>query len=219
MKPRIGTFSALLSSDQLAELAELKQTLSDQRHSSPAKPPPDANIRRQPLSKTSSFTRKPATKATPPVKPCPKPEKMQGSKSAKKVSLKKARQQVAQSPKKRMSRVDKAIALAGVKPSRPKQQQPDLLVKVSFEKHSVNMVDGKHGKLMLHVKRGNILKTAGHCSVCFTSAAPLTRYADSNYGPVMLCSVCKVSAFETSFGHADAMPLKMDHAHAHKGKW
>lgn len=213
MKPRKGTFAALLSSEQLAELDELKQSLAAQRHSPPAKPPPGSR------SKTTPAARKPAANASPSAKPRPTPAKKQGSKPAKKVSLKKARQQAAQSPKKRMSRVDKALALAGVTSSLPQPQQPDLLIKASLEKHLVNIVDGKHGKLMLHVRRGAVLKEAGHCSVCFTSTAPLTRYAESNYGPVMLCSVCKVTAFETSFGHADAMPLKVDHAHAHRGKW
>ena len=45
------------------------------------------------------------------------------------------------------------------------------------------------------------------------------RYQDSNYGVIYLCSLCKNLAFERSFGYADAMPLKVDHAHAHKGKW
>ncbi len=92
-------------------------------------------------------------------------------------------------------------------------------VSISMELHKANLVTGTEGLLVLKVRRGSILKGAAYCSVCHTPVAPLYRYADSNYGPVILCSVCKTQAFERSFGHADAMPLAVDHAHAHKGKW
>ena len=121
--------------------------------------------------------------------------------------------------KSHMSKVDRVVAIAEVMHPSHKPQEFDLLIKAAFEKHAANPVDRNHGKLRLNVKRGSILQSSGYCSVCLTTLAPLTRYADSNYGPVILCSVCKKNAFEHSFGHADAMPLKVDHAHAHKGKW
>jgi hypothetical protein len=92
-------------------------------------------------------------------------------------------------------------------------------VMLSMEWHKVNLVTGTQGPLVLKVHRGAFLKEAAFCSVCHSPVAPLYRYADSNYGPVILCSVCKTQVFERSFGHADAMPLAVDHAHAHKGKW
>ncbi|MBL0651699.1 hypothetical protein [Aeromonas caviae] len=90
---------------------------------------------------------------------------------------------------------------------------------LSMELHKANLVTGSEGLLVLKAHRGSMLKSAAYCSVCHSSTAPLYRYADSNYGPVILCSVCKTQAFERSFGYADAMPLAVDHAHAHKGKW
>lgn len=115
-------------------------------------------------------------------------------------------------------RVARVVHLAQ-QTSQQKQKAPTMLVQISMEKHSAHLVDGSLGEVKLKVHRGAILKSEGHCSRCHTAAAPLTRYADSNYGPVVLCTVCKIRAFEFTFGHADAMPLKVDHAHAHKGKW
>lgn len=121
----------------------------------------------------------------------------------------------------RKARVDKVTLAVTHAEWRHKQRQVPLTnqVKDSMEKHRVHLVDGSLGAVKLKVRRGKILKSEGHCSSCHTAAAPLTRYADSNYGPVILCTVCKIRAFELTFGHADAMPLKVDHAHAHKGKW
>ncbi len=117
------------------------------------------------------------------------------------------------------SRVERAVSFTN-------KCKPSLLTKgvtagvmLSMELHRANLVNGTQGLLVLKARRGAILKEAAYCSVCHTSAAPLYRYADSNYGPIILCSVCKTPAFEHSYGYADAMPLAVDHAHAHKGKW
>ncbi len=149
------------------------------------------------------------------------PKSLDPTESERSIELTKDSQLAIRRPlhKNHMSKVDRVVAIAEVLHPSHKPQELDLLMKASFEKHSANPVDRNHGKLRLNVKRGSILHSSGYCSVCLTTTAPLTRYADSNYGPVILCSVCKTDAFEYSFGHADAMPLKVDHAHAHKGKW
>lgn len=82
-----------------------------------------------------------------------------------------------------------------------------------------NIVKGEHGPLLLKVKKGKKILEPHYCAQCNTFDKSLWRYRNSNYGLVFLCSICKTTAFERTFGHADAMPLKVDHAHAHKGKW
>lgn len=95
-----------------------------------------------------------------------------------------------------MSRVNRAIAMANALP----------------RKRTMLMVD--INKLRLNVKRGLILNHHTFCICCGNSTGILTQYRDSNFGVVVLCTKCKVVAFENSFGHADAMPLKVNHAHA-----
>ncbi|WAM46186.1 hypothetical protein [Edwardsiella piscicida] len=82
-----------------------------------------------------------------------------------------------------------------------------------------NLVTGKYGPLILKVRRGKIVSEKHYCAECGCYISPIRAYADSNYGKVYLCTPCHLSAFERAFGHADAMPLRLDHAHAHKGKW
>ncbi|HDN2727576.1 TPA: hypothetical protein P1K84_004978 [Klebsiella quasipneumoniae] len=82
-----------------------------------------------------------------------------------------------------------------------------------------NLVSGEHGPLILKVRRGKIVTEKHYCAECHSYISPIRAYADSNYGKVHLCTPCHLAAFNRSFGHADAMPLKLDHAHAHKGKW
>ncbi len=69
-------------------------------------------------------------------------------------------------------------------------------------------------KIQLHVRKGVTAKGNVSCTVCGQSYGIMTRYRESNVGPVILCTTCKVKVFEVNFGHADAMPLKVDHAHA-----
>ncbi|MEO3988160.1 hypothetical protein [Plesiomonas shigelloides] len=73
-------------------------------------------------------------------------------------------------------------------------------------------------KIILFVRRGFTVKGDVHCETCGCTSGILTKYSDTNIGPVILCTVCKIKAFETSFGHADAMPLKVNHAHAKRVK-
>jgi len=82
-----------------------------------------------------------------------------------------------------------------------------------------NIVNGENGPLILKVKRGKRVLDEHYCAQCNKFQSSLWRYQNSNYGIVYLCQVCKTTAFERTYGHADAMPLKVDHAHAHKGKW
>lgn len=82
-----------------------------------------------------------------------------------------------------------------------------------------NVVNGEHGPLLLKVRRGKKVLEPHYCAQCKTFEKSLWRYQDSNYGVVYLCTICKTTAFDRTYGHADAMPLKVDHAHAHKGKW
>ncbi|MGF1694038.1 hypothetical protein [Photobacterium kagoshimensis] len=70
--------------------------------------------------------------------------------------------------------------------------------------------------ICLHVRRGVIVRDGTPCDVCGCASGILTKYSASSLGPVVLCTVCKIKAFERSFGHADAMPLKVDHAHAQR---
>lgn len=82
-----------------------------------------------------------------------------------------------------------------------------------------NICNGEFGTLILKVRRGKWLSEPHYCADCKNIFNPIWRYQDSNYGSVHLCTPCKVVTFERCFGYADAMPLKVDHAHAHKGKW
>lgn len=218
MKPKTRRLAVSLPEDQLAELKQLHKNILESKSSAALVGLPDASSKKSSLSGTLKLAVIPSHTDRKPWPLNNKKKKKPKKQSLKPPSLP-VSEPVSQPTRKRMSRVDKALALAGVKSSAPKQTKADLQIKVSFEKHSVNIVDKKHGQLILKVRRGCLLKTIGHCSVCFISMAPLTRYADSNYGPVALCSMCKVDAFEASFGHADAMPLKIDHAHAYRGKW
>lgn len=116
-------------------------------------------------------------------------------------------------------RVERALSFSSKRPQGLLANGLTVAVMQSMAKHNVNLVTGSEGPLVLKVRRGLFLKETAFCSVCHSPTAPLYRYADSNYGAIILCSKCKTSAFERSFGHADAMPLAVDHAHAHKGKW
>lgn len=82
-----------------------------------------------------------------------------------------------------------------------------------------NLVSGEHGELILKVRKGKRESFPRFCADCKSYEPLYWRYQDSNYGTVYLCNTCKVAAFERSYGHADAMPLKVDHAHARKGEW
>ena len=82
-----------------------------------------------------------------------------------------------------------------------------------------NISDGSKGKILLFVRKGKWIQSSHYCADCKNLSKPIWRYRISNYGEIHLCNLCKILAFERSFGHADAMPLKIDHAHAHNGKW
>ena len=82
-----------------------------------------------------------------------------------------------------------------------------------------NICNGTFGQITLRVRKGKHIFEFHYCADCKELTNPIWRYRESNYGMIYLCNICKTLAFERSFGHADAMPLKIDHAHAHKGKW
>lgn len=82
-----------------------------------------------------------------------------------------------------------------------------------------NICNGRYGKVLLKVRKGKLTAKPHYCASCLKYEKPIWRYQDSNYGIIYLCSVCKAAVLERSFGYSDAMPLKVDHAYAHKGKW
>ena len=82
-----------------------------------------------------------------------------------------------------------------------------------------NVCNGTNGKIELYVRKGKHVFQPHFCADCKNIENPIWRYRSSNYGEIHLCNICKTLAFERTFGHADAMPLKIDHAHTHKGKW
>lgn len=82
-----------------------------------------------------------------------------------------------------------------------------------------NICNGSRGLIQLDVRKGKHIFQLHYCADCKELFNPVWRYRESNYGIIHLCNICKTLAFERTFGHADAMPLKIDHAHAHKGKW
>ncbi|MEH0691055.1 hypothetical protein H4F17_18670 [Vibrio cholerae] len=103
-------------------------------------------------------------------------------------------------PKRKLSKVDRAILQAS----------------------SCGRRDGselrKPERIRLFVRRGATVKGDVACDTCGCVYGILTRYSNTSVGPVVLCTTCKVKAFEANFGHADAMPLKVDHAHAQRHK-
>lgn len=117
------------------------------------------------------------------------------------------------------SRIRKALSVAQIKSDkiRLNGERSELMNPVTREMD--NVVNGEHGPLLLKVKRGKKILEPHYCAQCKRFDKYLWRYQNSNYGVVFLCSICKTTAFERTYGHADAMPLKVDHAHAHKGKW
>lgn len=82
-----------------------------------------------------------------------------------------------------------------------------------------NIINGINGALILKVRKGMRISEKHYCAQCKKFSNGLWRYQNSNYGLVYLCHICKITAFERTYGHADAMPLKVDHAHSHKGRW
>ncbi len=64
------------------------------------------------------------------------------------------------------------------------------------------------GHIKLISKRG-MRVGAGRCAECGTTEIMLWRYAESNLGPVCLCSRCKVKVFDRSFGkgHLDLLDM------------
>lgn len=115
-------------------------------------------------------------------------------------------------------KIRKALSEAQTRTDRIHRTGPHELLN-PVTKEMDNIVNGEYGALILKVKRGKKVLEPHYCAQCRKFEKSLWRYQNSNYGMVYLCSICKTTAFERSFGHADAMPLKVDHAHYHKGKW
>ncbi|MGL1103432.1 hypothetical protein ACSTLM_04485 [Vibrio parahaemolyticus] len=117
------------------------------------------------------------------------------------------------------SRIRKALSAAQVSSDRKSFRGDPSEIMNPVTREMDNIVNGEHGPLLLKVKRGKKILEPHYCAQCKTFEKSLWRYQNSNYGVVFLCAICKTTAFERTYGHADAMPLKLDHAHAHKGKW
>lgn len=103
--------------------------------------------------------------------------------------------------KDKLSRVDRAISLASYCGRRGSsyQLQPE--------------------NIRLFVRRGVVVKGEDAvCGSCGSSSGIITRYSDTNVGPIAFCTICKVKVFEANFGHADAMPLTVNHAHAQRNR-
>jgi hypothetical protein len=117
----------------------------------------------------------------------------------------------------RISYIVEQAELSPRKRTSTKREQPFIY---NEETHcNDNICDGRFGQVVLKVKKGKFVGESHYCADCLKFDKPIWRYQNSNYGVIYLCSLCKTLAFERSFGYADAMPLKVDHAHAHKGKW
>jgi hypothetical protein len=62
--------------------------------------------------------------------------------------------------------------------------------------------------LILESRRGS-QTSGGKCNYCDSYASPLWRYTESTWGTVYLCKTCKITIRNKSFGHSDAMWLKV----------
>ena len=199
MKIKAGTFAAMLADDQLSKLSALKIQLAE--HPKPTKqsrrPPSPVNDNpdwvHQFVSEvlTDLSVASNQKKSPKDLDPTHLPKTPKQPNKPERIGLKNDAILAVRRPAQKhyASKVDRVIAIAEVMHPAHKHQELDLLIKSVFEKHAANPVDEKNGKLKLKVKRGSILQSKGYCSVCLTTSAPLTRYADSNYGPVVLCSL------------------------------
>jgi hypothetical protein len=64
-------------------------------------------------------------------------------------------------------------------------------------------------RVYLESRRGTRVEGPRACTECKQSRAVVWRYARSNLGEVHLCAVCKVRAFERSFGKIDALDMSV----------
>ncbi|ENM3836686.1 hypothetical protein ACT262_003468 [Vibrio cholerae] len=128
-----------------------------------------------------------------------KEKKQKVKKGAKSFASKVPKPRVNSENKLKLSKVDRAILQAS-----------------SFGRGDSNHLQPE--KIRLFVRRGTSVKSGAICDTCGSSTGILTKYSDTSVGPIVFCTVCKLKAFEANFGHADAMPLKVDHAHAQRAK-
>lgn len=128
--------------------------------------------------------------------------------------------------KEKKQKVKKETKSTANKSSKPRVKSEDKLKlskvdRAILQASSLGRGDRNHlhpEKIRLFVRRGTSVKSGAICDTCGSSTGILTRYSDTSVGPIVFCTVCKVKAFEANFGHADAMPLKVDHAHAQRAK-
>lgn len=65
-------------------------------------------------------------------------------------------------------------------------------------------------KVYLESQRGTRIAGSAMCADCERTDMTVWEYADSNYGRIRLCAVCKIEAFERSFGKIDALDMTED---------
>jgi len=116
-------------------------------------------------------------------------------------------------------RVLSAVRQAEIETARRAAKRTDRRVYNPVTGTFDNLVSGHSGVLLLYAHRGKRENACHFCADCRSVGKHYWRYSRSNYGVVHLCELCKIAAFERSFGYADAMLLAIDHAHAHKGGW
>lgn len=99
--------------------------------------------------------------------------------------------------KKNTSRVDRAVAFAEQQ-ARFKPIEDDYLLR---------------GKLLLRTRAGKKLDSPAHCQRCGREEKHVWLFSHTSLGPATLCTRCKNTAINDSFGGADAMSLRVNHAH------
>jgi uncharacterized protein YbaR (Trm112 family) len=90
------------------------------------------------------------------------------------------------------------------------QPQSQVLSMTPSKKQATAPTKKPRTKVFLNSRRGTRIEGPVMCEDCKMMRPAVWRYAESSHGVIQLCGVCKIKAFDRSFGKIDALDMTED---------